>query len=97
MLGTPREIRVIFTEEFRRTLQRRSYRILTLAVPVILLILLVAVPVIRGISDDDEDRDKDQDQIGILELSGELAVDARHGTRVSDISGPGVRDSCAAG
>ena len=75
MLGTPREIRTIFTEEFRRTIQRRSYRILTLAVPVILLILLVAVPVIRGISDDDEDRDKDQDQIGILELSGELAVD----------------------
>ena len=76
MRGTPREIRTIFTEEFRRIIQRRSYRILTLAVPVILLILLVAVPVIRGISDDDEDRDKDQDQIGILELSGELAIDA---------------------
>ena len=76
MLGTPREIRVIFAEEFRRTIQRRIYRILTLAVPVILLVLLVAVPVVRGISDDDEDRDKDQDQIGILELSGELALDA---------------------
>ena len=76
MRGTPRELRTIFTQEFRRTIQRRSYRILTLAVPVILLILLVAVPVIRGISDDDEDRDKDQDQIGILELSGELAIDA---------------------
>ena len=76
MRGTPREIRTIFTEEFRRTIQRRSYRILTLAVPVILLVLLVAVPVIRGISDGDEDRDKYQDQIGILELSGELAVDA---------------------
>ena len=76
MLGAPREIRTIFTEEFRRTIQRRIYRILTLAVPVILLVLLVAVPVIRGISDDDEDRDKDQDQIGILELSGELALDA---------------------
>ncbi len=75
MRGTPREIRTIFTEEFRRTIQRRIYRILTLAVPVILLVLLVAVPVIRGISDGDEDRDKDQDQIGILELSGELAVD----------------------
>ena len=76
MRGTPREIRAIFAEEFRRTIQRRIYRILTLAVPAILLILLVAVPVIRGISGDDEDRDKDQDQIGILELSGELAVDA---------------------
>ena len=76
MLGTLREIRTIFTEEFRRTIQRRSYRILTLAVPVILLVLLVAVPVIRGIWDDDEDRDKDQDQIGILELSSELAIDA---------------------
>ena len=76
MRGTLREIRTIFTEEFRRTIHRRIYRILTLAVPVILLVLLVAVPVIRGISDDDEDRDKDQDQIGILVLSGELAVDA---------------------
>ena len=75
MLGTPGEIRTVFTEEFRRAIQRKSYLILTLAVPVILLILLVAVPAIRGISDDDEDRDKDQDQIGILELSGELTVD----------------------
>ena len=75
MLGTPREIRTVFTEEFRRAIQRKSYLILTLVVPVILLILLVAVPAIRGISDDDEDRDKEQDQIGILELSGELAVD----------------------
>ena len=76
MHGTLREIRTIFTAEFRRTIRRRSYRILTLAVPVILLILLVAVPIARGIGDDDEDRDKDQDQIGILDLSGELAVDA---------------------
>ena len=76
MLGAPREIRVVFTEEFRRAIHRKSYLILTLAIPVILLVLLVAVPVIRGISGDDEDRDKDQDQIGILELSGELAVDA---------------------
>ena len=75
MRGTLREIRVIFTEEFRRTIQRRIYRILTLVVPVILLVLLVAVPVVRGILDDDDDPDKDQDQIGILELSGELAVD----------------------
>ena len=42
MLGTLTEIRVIFAEDFRRTFQRRSYRIVTLAVPVILLILLVA-------------------------------------------------------
>ena len=76
MRGTLTEIRTILTEEFRRTIQRRIYRILTLAVPVILLVLLVAVPVIRGISDDDEDRDKDQDKIGILALSGELALDA---------------------
>ena len=76
MRGTPSEIRTIFTEEFRRAIQRKSYRILTLAVPVILLILLVAVPAIRGMSDDDKDGDKDQDQIGILELSGELTVDA---------------------
>ncbi len=47
MLATLTEIRVIFTEEFRRAIQRKSYRILTLAVPVILLILLVAVPAIR--------------------------------------------------
>ena len=75
MRGTLTEIRPIFTEEFRRAIQRKSYRVLTLAIPVILLILLVAVPIIRGIGDDDEDGDKDQDQIGILELSGELAVD----------------------
>ena len=76
MLGTPREIRTIFTEEFRRAIHRKSYLILTLAVPVLLLVLLVAVPVIRGISGDDEGRAKDQDQIGILDLSGELVVEA---------------------
>ena len=75
MRGTLTEIRPIFTEEFRRAIQRKSYRVLTLAIPVILLILLVAVPIIRGIGDDDEDGDRDQDQIGILELSGELVVD----------------------
>ena len=38
MLGTLTEIRVIFTEEFRRVIQRKSYRVMTLAVPVILLV-----------------------------------------------------------
>ena len=75
MRGTPGEIKTIFTEEFRRAIHRRIYHILTLAVPVILLILLVAVPVIRGMADDEKDDDKDQDQIGILQLSSELAVD----------------------
>lgn len=48
MLGTSPETRVILGEEFRRQIRRRSWQILTLLVPAVLLIALFAVPLIRN-------------------------------------------------
>jgi ABC-2 type transport system permease protein len=56
VLGTSPETKVILVEEFRRQIHRRSWQILTLLVPVVLLIAWVLVPVIReAVSDDTPD------------------------------------------
>ncbi len=47
------EMRVILVEEFRRQIRRRSWQILTLLVPAVLLIALVVVPLIRDAVTDD--------------------------------------------
>ncbi len=64
------EARLIFSEELRRFMRGKGYIILTLAVPVILLVLLVAVPAIRAIVGDEEE---DPKPIGFVVLSGDLA------------------------
>lgn len=66
------EIRTIFTEELRRGTSRIWYRISTLAVPAILVILIVAVPVIREVLSEDEDAGEsvEQPRTGIVDLSG---------------------------
>ena len=48
MQGTLDEIRVIFAEEFRRQLKRVGWRIFTFAVPVLLLLALIIVPLVRN-------------------------------------------------
>ena len=65
------EARIVFSEEFRRNIRRRSWLIITGLVPAVLLILLIAVPVIRSFADDDEV--DEPDPIGYVDLSGELA------------------------
>jgi len=63
------EARIVFSEELRRHIRRRSWLIITGLVPAILLILLIVVPVIRSISDDVEE----PNPIGYVDLSGELS------------------------
>ena len=66
------EARIVFSEELRRNIRRRSWLIVTGPVPAILLILLIAVPVIRSLADDDEDEERRQS--GYVDLSGELSA-----------------------
>ena len=48
------ETRVILVEEFRRQIRRRSWQILTLLVPAVLLVALLVVPLIRNAVTTDE-------------------------------------------
>lgn len=69
------DIRTVFCEEFRRATHRIWYQVVTLAVPVILLVLLIVVPLVRSpISDDKEDR-IEAGRIGVIDLSGELLTE----------------------
>ena len=63
------EARIVFSEELRRYIRRRSWLILTGLVPAILLILLIVVPIIRSLTDDDDG----PKPIGYVDLSGELS------------------------
>ncbi len=63
------EARIVFSEELRRYVRRRSWLIITGFVPAVLLILLIVVPIIRSIADDDEE----PKPIGYVDLSGELS------------------------
>ncbi len=70
------EIRIVFGEELRRATRRIMYRIMTLAVPVLLLVLLIAVPLIQDLTSGDGDGEVKAARIGVLDLSGELATEA---------------------
>ena len=63
------EARIVFSEELRRNIRRRSWLIITGLVPAILLILLIVVPIVRSLADDDDE----PSPIGYVDLSGELA------------------------
>ena len=63
------EARIVFSEEFRRNIRRRSWLIITGLVPAILLILLIVVPIVRSLTDDDAE----PKPIGYVDLSGELS------------------------
>jgi len=73
-----REFWTVFVEEVRRGSGRTWYRVATLAAPVILIVLLVAVPLIRSvIVDEGEDA---RVRIGIVDNTGvvspEVVADA---------------------
>ena len=63
------EARIVFSEELRRNIRRRSWLIITGLVPAILLILLIVVPIVRSLADDDGE----PNPIGYVDLSGELS------------------------
>lgn len=70
------QIKVIFTEEFRRNINRRSYRIFTLAVPVILLLLLMALPIIRNVAQGVPAQEPQP--VGLLDQTGQIAPHLRN-------------------
>ena len=70
-----RELQTIFSEELRRGSRRAWYRIVTFAVPAVLLILVVAVPLARRITADDEGARDEEGDIGLVDRSGILAAD----------------------
>lgn len=72
MLGMLSEARVILEEEVRRTVRRKSYVLIMLSIPALLLLLLVAVPVIRNIV---ESEDEEPKPTGIVNLSDSLTLD----------------------
>ena len=64
------EIGIVFTEEMRRTVRRKSYLLVVLSFPAILTLLMVAVPLIRAIVDDDDE----PKPLGIVNLSTDLTL-----------------------
>ena len=68
------EVGTVFVEEIARGSSRLSYRIIGLAVPVILIALLLVTPLVRGIFLDDEDAQESQAVAGLgaVDLSGAL-------------------------
>ena len=76
-MSTLSEVGTIFVEEVARGSGRLSYRIIGLAVPVILIALLVVTPLVRGIFLDDEDDPESQavTGLGAVDLSGALTGD----------------------
>ena len=71
MPETLSEARLILAEEFRRFTRRKAYTILTLAVPVILLVVMGVILTVRAISEGKEE--EKPKPIGIVALSNDLA------------------------
>ena len=72
MRETVAKARIVLAEEFRRQVRSKSWLILTFAVPMILLLLVIIVPIIKRAVESD---DKEPDRIGYMDLYGELDVD----------------------
>jgi ABC-2 type transport system permease protein len=72
----PREIVTVFREEVRRAAGRTWYRVSTLAVPVLLLIAALAVPIIQETVSNGGDGEDDAGRVGLVDLSGVLSADA---------------------
>jgi len=86
------EIRTVFGEEFRRATRRIWYRVMTLALPAVLLVLLIVVPLVRGPTSGDEEASIDAGRIGVVDLSGELLPEAIAEADVRVFPGPGGRE-----
>jgi len=73
------ETRVVFSEEVRRQIRRKQYLIITFTPVVILLVLALAVPLVRGfLADDGESADRSDGgrTIVVVNESAELAFNA---------------------
>lgn len=70
MRDTVAEAAVVFTEEFRRYIRRKSYLIPTLAIPVILGVLAFAIPIVRGIAGSE---DGGGPEVGYVDGTGRLS------------------------
>jgi len=71
MPGLLPEASIVFQEEVRRSLGRRSFWVITLLVPVLLLALLVAIPIIRAHQKPAEP----PKPMAVVDLSPDLAID----------------------
>ena len=71
MRETVAKARIVFGEEFRRQIRSKAWLIFTFAIPVILLVLVIIVPIIKKAVESD---DKEPDKIGYVDLFGELEV-----------------------
>jgi ABC-2 type transport system permease protein len=65
------ETRVVLIEEFKRFVRGKVYIIITLAVPVVLLLILALIPMIRALSQGDGDEVKPS---GVVVLSVDLGL-----------------------
>jgi len=82
------EARIIYAEELRRTIGRKSHLLITLSVPALLLVLLVAVPAVRAMV---VDRDREEPKpTGIVNLSQGLSIDAPPGYLMFDSRQDGI-------
>jgi ABC-2 type transport system permease protein len=70
VLGNTTNARVIMEEEFRRQIRRPGWRIFTVGVPILLLIVAYVVPVIADVFTGDDDGEKVGELVGYIDNSG---------------------------
>ncbi|MEE8442206.1 MAG: ABC transporter permease [Dehalococcoidia bacterium] len=75
MGSTWNEVGTVFGEEFRRATRRLAFRVMLLAVPIILLVLLIVAPVVRNLTSGDDDGEIEPGRIGLVDLSGMLPAE----------------------
>ncbi len=75
MANISTEIKTVFGEEFRRATGRIGYRIMTLMVPGVLLMLLIVVPLLRGSTSGGKEAGGEAGQIGVVNLSSQLSME----------------------
>lgn len=78
------EMRIVFTEEFRRAIRRKQFLIVTFTPVVVLLVLALAVPLVRGFfSSDDAGADTAANgrTIAVVNLSSDLTFASQNPAR----------------
>ena len=83
MRGTLAEWRVVFAEELRRIVRRRTFLLLVASVPLLLAVVLGAVMVVRQVTDGTDAAPEDiPAPIGVVDLSPDLEPAGRWAMRV---------------
>ncbi|MEE8045512.1 MAG: ABC transporter permease [Dehalococcoidia bacterium] len=87
MLDRTANARIIFEEEFRRQLRRPGWRIFTVGIPIIMLLVAFVVPVVLDAFDDD-DGESVENLIGYIDDSGvtDSLEDVRGIIRFTDLA-----------